>query len=470
MRASPPAIAPASRTPSPRTLRGLIARNVSRVPLAAGASLVEDLQAVPVGGGTWTSLTGVGGYRHVVADPSTGRAAAIVVVEEGGSKVLLDLSVQVVDRAIAQIESMMVRDTEGALRYEQLALPPSAFMETVPPPQRLSRQALLAAVDRYYDAMQPGGAGDFSFLADDCERMEHGNTASLGCRTQFSAGFLPFVTRVRDRRHLAVDEERQSVFATVFLDSDGTVRSAAPASGSPVTAPPYFAVPRTLQLAETLRVERGRIRYIETTLAEYPYGSRPASIAPPMGESATRSPAPGPACDRSCLQTVVSRWLGALTTGRPDTMFAAPGLRYTENGQELGVGDGLWGTVTAVGRDRRVLIDADAGTAGVLVGVTENGVSGALAARLQVAGGRVTELEAVVARQELSPPDGETATLFAPRLPDAFDPARFASDWAAFDRAGRDAARLSLSPGPLRPCGRSRRASAGRWSTMPARD
>lgn len=86
-------------------------------------------------------MTGVGGYRHVVADLSSGRVSAITVVEEGGAKVLLDLSAQIVDRAIARIEAMMVRDTEGARRYEQVALPPPAFSEAVDSSQRVSRQA-----------------------------------------------------------------------------------------------------------------------------------------------------------------------------------------------------------------------------------------------------------------------------------------------------------------------------------------
>jgi hypothetical protein len=430
-------------------LRALIARNPSGVPLAAGARLVEDLQPVAIGEGTWTSVTGVGGYRHVVADLSNGRVSAIVVVEEGGGKVVLDVSLQVVNREIAHVESMMVRDTAGAGRYEQMAFPPAAFSETVPQAQRVSRQALEDAVGRYYAAMDPRGARDLSSLADNCERMEHGNSASLGCRTQFDAGFLPFVTRVRDRRYLAVDEERQTVFATVFLDHDGSVRTATQTSGATLDAPAYFAVPRTLQLAEVLRLEGGRIRYIETTLAEYPYGSRPVPASLPPTPAAAASPGPASGCDRDCLRAVVARWLDVLVARRRDALFETPGLRYTENGQPLPVGDGLWRTVTAVSRDRRVLVDPDSGTAGVFTGVTEHGVPGALAARFQMAGGKVTELEVVVVRQELAPPDGETATLFGPRLPDAYDPARFASDWAAFERASGDAGRLSLAPAPL---------------------
>src|SRR5688572_1472936 len=52
-------------------LRALVARNPSSIPLANGATFVEDMQPVAIGAGTWTSITGVGGYRHIVADPST---------------------------------------------------------------------------------------------------------------------------------------------------------------------------------------------------------------------------------------------------------------------------------------------------------------------------------------------------------------------------------------------------------------
>ncbi len=203
--------------------------------------------------------------------------------------------------------------------------------------------------------------------------------------------------------------------------------------------PPYLSVPRTLQAAEVFRFERGKIRFIEVTLAEYPYGTRPASAADAAGgasSSGSRTEAAG--CDRECLTSVVARWLDALTTKRRDAMFEAPGLRYTENGQVLPVGKGIWSTITAVSAERRVAVDAGSGTAGVLVGITENDVPGAVAARLKVQGGRIAEIEAVVARLELVPPDGDTATLFAPRLREAFDPTGFALEWAAFDRAGSD--------------------------------
>ena len=73
------------------------------------------------------------------------------------------------------------------------------------------------------------GKGDYPFT-DDCDRFENGGqstnvppkpgearadpkTATMyssqwGCREQFTSGLLHFVSRIRDRRYVAVDEEQ----------------------------------------------------------------------------------------------------------------------------------------------------------------------------------------------------------------------------------------------------------------------
>ena len=40
------------------------------------------------------------------------------------------------------------------------------------------------------------------------------------CREQFESGMLHFVSRIRDRRYVAVDEERGVVASFVFFDHD----------------------------------------------------------------------------------------------------------------------------------------------------------------------------------------------------------------------------------------------------------
>ena len=44
----------------------------------------------------------------------------------------------------------------------------------------------------------------------------------------------------------------------------------------------------------------------------------------------------------------VDRYLQALVAHEPASLPLAPGVRYTENGQELALGSGLWGTASDV--------------------------------------------------------------------------------------------------------------------------
>ena len=50
-------------------------------------------------------------------------------------------------------------------------------------------------------------------------------------------------------------------------------------------------------------------------------------------------------CDRACLEKLLDTYLGALVAHDPKRLPLAPGARFTENGQALPPGDGLWGTI-----------------------------------------------------------------------------------------------------------------------------
>lgn len=52
-------------------------------------------------------------------------------------------------------------------------------------------------------------------------------------------------------------------------------------------------------------------------------------------------------CDRACLEGFVNQYLDALVSSDPSKLPLAQNARYTENGQELKLGDGMLGpTVT----------------------------------------------------------------------------------------------------------------------------
>jgi len=103
-------------------------------------------------------------------------------------------------------------------------------------------------------------------------------------------------------------------------------------------------------------------------------------------------------CDRGCLQDYVDRYLAALVANDPGPLPWAHGVRFTENGQELRLGDGLWGTASARGRYRLYVADPEDGQVGFIGTVFENGTPVLLALRLKVEDQTISEVETIVAR------------------------------------------------------------------------
>ncbi len=75
--------------------------------------------------------------------------------------------------------------------------------------------------------------------------------------------------------------------------------------------------------------------------------------------------------------------------------------RYTENGVELPVGEGLWVTADAIGPYRHQIADSAGGEAACFTTVTEGKTRSHLALRVKREGGAVREIEAMVARPPL---------------------------------------------------------------------
>lgn len=279
-------------------LDALVAHDPSGLPFSDEVMFAENLQPIALGEGSWATVDGRGSYSHVFADPASGNVGFIGTVRENGVPAILDLRLKIESGQIAEAESLIIRDPFGATRYETAigAGPAPEWLETVPPDERLSRNALVATTDRYFSTMQRNdGGGDYSFFHPECNRLEHAtqtsnmdppqpyghiadpNFTGQTCREQWGTGFLGFVTEIRDRRALVVDEERQAVLMLTSFDHNGTIRVldlAGVEEGQTATMPPYFGVPRTLQVGEAFLMRDGKIFRIEMTLFESPYGAR----------------------------------------------------------------------------------------------------------------------------------------------------------------------------------------------------
>ena len=80
---------------------------------------------------------------------------------------------------------------------------------------------------------------------------------------------------------------------------------------------------------------------------------------------------------------------------------AVSGARYTENGVELRIGEGLWATADLIGPYRHDFFDSASGQAATFVTVTEGATRSIVALRIKETGGAVREIEALVARPPL---------------------------------------------------------------------
>ena len=281
-----------------RYFDALLAHDPAKVPLAPNVRYTEDGQKLMIGDGLWRTMHAKGHYRLFVTDPQAGQVAFFGTIEEDnrdpakGTEVLMALRLKVKGGKITEIEELMVRDEKPALAMDGKQVDP-IYLAVVPPSERVSRAAMIATADKYFSGMQKNdGKGDYPF-ADDCNRLENGGqttnaptppgqtrpdpktstnySAQWSCMEQFKSGLLHFVSRIRDRRYVAVDEERGIVFAFGFFDHQGgDTRHFKTPDGRDVVAGPVQ--PWTWEIAELFKVQGGKIHRIQAVLQRAPFG------------------------------------------------------------------------------------------------------------------------------------------------------------------------------------------------------
>jgi hypothetical protein len=114
------------------------------------------------------------------------------------------------------------------------------------------------------------------------------------------------------------------------------------------------------------------------------------------------SAASSQSCDRACLEGFVDQYLDALLAHDPGRLPLAKDVKFTENGQRLELGDGLWRTMTGKGTYRMVVADTATGHVAFLGSIREAGMPAMLALHLAVRNRRITQIETLVQRSDKS--------------------------------------------------------------------
>lgn len=103
-------------------------------------------------------------------------------------------------------------------------------------------------------------------------------------------------------------------------------------------------------------------------------------------------------CDRACLKGMITTYVDAMVAHDPSRLSLAPGARFTEDSQQLKLGEGLWKTVTRKGDFRQDYIDTQKQIAASHVMLLEENAQILYSVVLRTADGKITGIETLVDR------------------------------------------------------------------------
>lgn len=142
-----------------------------------------------------------------------------------------------------------------------------------------------------------------------------------------------------------------------------------------------------------------------------------------------QAPVKKPACDRACLEGYMNRYLTAMLNRDVSDDLFARNVRFTENGIELPLGkEGLWWGMSGLGGYRFLVPDVETQQVAMIGTVKENMSNGgvnddkgnnvAVAIRLKIVEGKVTEVEQLAIRPavQLGGPGGRGAAPATPPM------------------------------------------------------
>lgn len=260
-----------------RYMAALLAKDWKGLPWAERVRFTENDVGLMIGDGVWGTVTRIDDAPFTLADPSTGNVLWVGIVEEHGQPAYYAMRLQVEDRRIAEVETVVAREGTPAhfMPTTGYALDPT-FSAALPEGERRPRERMVALVEGYYNTMQLNDGQLLGELAADCTRisngvdMTHGEHApAQGCRAQFEIGYYKPVDRVRARRYPIVDEERGVVVAFAMLDHAARYTEYRTLDGRTLTIPVEY--PNSHRVMELFKLRNGAVERVEGFAVFQPY-------------------------------------------------------------------------------------------------------------------------------------------------------------------------------------------------------
>jgi hypothetical protein len=271
-----------------RYIAAMLAHDTSDNLFARELRFTENGVRLPFGNeGSWHLAVARGTYSFYVPDVETQQVAFLGTLRERGRTaaeqrvVGLSLRLRIRNGLITEVEQLVTRPATNLFatgnaapaspfgntgeNVERMGSPHPRFAQEIPANQRATREELVRVANAYFTGLQQNDGKGYYPFTDDCIRFENGfdvlansldpatnARGRMTCKRQFEVALKGVVSRVRDRRFVAVDRENGIVFAFAFFDHEN--------------------INWTWQLAELFRIENGKIARIEAIFHQAPYG------------------------------------------------------------------------------------------------------------------------------------------------------------------------------------------------------
>ena len=206
----------------------LEAHNPASAPLASNVRQTENGIEVPVGKGIWETIVKTTFKRGMVDTQKCGTHTQTVMEEKDNSKpILYGVRLKVEENKISEIEAVVVRGDQ-VLDVPAILATKDQDWDILPPEQRSSRLAMMAAADDYFELFVKEKKREVSDLVFSgfCDRWENGAITTKGGMNQdvpmprhdcSPEGFAD-MTETHGPRRFLVDEEKGVVVAYVLFN------------------------------------------------------------------------------------------------------------------------------------------------------------------------------------------------------------------------------------------------------------
>ena len=291
-------------------LAALVAHDPSAVPFGQYIKFTENTAEIPVGYGLWeTASGGPSEFQVYAADPVNQQVVALVMMKENNNQdILLGVRLALKRGKIAEAEHHVVPGNE--IHLQNLIKPRPGLVEDISPEDKTPRDQMLDIGLSYYDALT-GEDGTLAPFAPECQRRENGGISVGGkkeapeskepardfappeagdpemmklskalslvpntCEGQITAGVWSYISEIRNRRLLVIDEQKGLAVGFSNFYHDSKLKTMKLKLDSGEMNVPAWQGNFNMPAIHFFKIKKGKIYDIEATGLVLPYGTK----------------------------------------------------------------------------------------------------------------------------------------------------------------------------------------------------